>query len=136
MLLRVDDVEQLQYIRMLHFFQHQDFSYYRFFPGLLYKLEFFINFYCDNHTCSFMKSLFNICVGTSTKMVCNLVITNHCIIASLVIAGLSLFFLVHNCGKHLFVQALNFKVMFLLRNWLANSDGILFFPLSQPVLFY
>lgn len=135
MLWRIDNVEQLKYIPMLHFLQNQNFSHYRFFPGLLSKFEFFINLDCDNHPCSFMHSLFNICVCAGTQMVGDLVVSNDCVIAGLVIACFSLFFLVNNSCKHLLVKIFNFKVAFLLHNGL-NKIGLYLPLLCLPVLFY
>jgi len=135
LLLSVDYVKQLQDIPMLHFLQHQDFSYNRFFPALLYKLELLIDLYCDNHPCSFVHSLFYVRVSASTKMFCYLVIPNHCIVAGLVVTGVSLFFLCYYSSKHLFVQAFNFKVMFWHLGRFAGRNELFFFLLSQSVLF-
>lgn len=108
---------------MLKFLQNQDFSHYRFFPGLLGQFEFFINLYCDNHPCGFMYSLFNICVCAGTEMFGDLVVSNDCVVARLVIACFRLFFLINDSCKHLLVENFNVKIAFLLHNWL-NRVGI------------
>ena len=108
---------------MLKLFKNQDFSYYRFFPILFCKFEIFINFYRNNHPCCFMYSLFNICIRAGTEMVSNLVVSDDCVIARLVIACFSFFFLVNDSSKHFLVESFNVKVAFLLHNWL-NRIGI------------